>query len=43
MAEFECFCGEAFGTRDDLILHNVEDHGMTQDESRQRVLEKYPA
>ncbi|GEM_PF-4360565 len=43
MAEFECFCGDAFETREELILHNVEEHDMSQDESRRRVMEKYPA
>jgi hypothetical protein len=43
MADFECFCGESFGDREELIQHNVDQHQMTMDESRQKVLDKYPA
>lgn len=39
---FECFCGDAFGSRGDLIEHNVDQHEMSMDESRQKVMEKYP-
>jgi hypothetical protein len=39
---FECFCGDRFGSRDDLIEHNVSSHGMSEDESRGKVMEKYP-
>ena len=42
MADYECFCGDAFDSRDELIDHNVEEHDMSREESRRRVLEKYP-
>jgi hypothetical protein len=42
MADYECFCGEGFESRDDLIQHNVEEHDMSEGESRRRVMEKYP-
>lgn len=43
MAEqFECFCGDRFADRDELIQHNVAEHDMTETESRRRVNEKYP-
>jgi hypothetical protein len=42
MDEFECFCGDTFDTREELIQHNVEEHDMSPDESRQKVIEKYP-
>lgn len=42
MPEFECFCGDAFASRNDLMQHNVEEHNMPMSESRQKVLEKYP-
>lgn len=42
MAEFQCFCGDAFESRDDLIQHNVSGHDMSEDESRRAVDEKYP-
>jgi hypothetical protein len=41
--DYECFCGEQFGSRDDLIEHNVTGHGMAREESRRAVLEKYPS
>lgn len=40
---FECFCGDRFTSRDDLIQHNVSDHDMREEESRRKVLEKYPS
>ena len=42
MAEFECFCGDTFSSRDDLIQHNVDEHDMSMGESRRKVMEKYP-
>ncbi|HVM45601.1 MAG TPA: hypothetical protein VM582_06665 [Candidatus Thermoplasmatota archaeon] len=39
---YECFCGDGFGTREDLIQHNVSRHGWNEGESRRKVLEKYP-
>jgi hypothetical protein len=42
MADFACFCGDAFETRDELIQHNVDVHDMSETESESRVLEKYP-
>ncbi|MEA3201373.1 MAG: hypothetical protein QOE90_2801 [Thermoplasmata archaeon] len=42
MTDFECFCGEGFETRDDLIQHNVQEHDMSETESESRVMEKYP-
>ena len=39
---FECFCGDTFGSLDDLIQHNVNEHDMSPDESRRKVMEKYP-
>jgi hypothetical protein len=43
MADFQCFCGESFGTRDLLVEHNVDVHGMQRDESQRAVDQKYPA
>jgi hypothetical protein len=40
--EYQCFCGDSFGSRDELIEHNVDEHGMSRDESRRKVWEKYP-
>jgi hypothetical protein len=40
--DFECFCGDRFSDRDQLIQHNVSLHDMAEDESRQKVMEKYP-
>ena len=40
---FQCFCGDQFDDRDQLIQHNVSSHGMTEDESRGKVMEKYPS
>lgn len=40
---FECFCGDRFDSRDELIAHNVSQHEMGEDESRRKVLEKYPS
>jgi hypothetical protein len=40
--EFECFCGDRFGERELLIVHNVDLHGMERDESQRKVDEKYP-
>ena len=42
MNDFECFCGDTFGSREELIQHNVDAHDMSQNESRQKVMEKYP-
>jgi hypothetical protein len=42
MAEFECFCGDTFDTRDQLIQHNVDGHEMSRDESMRAVMDKYP-
>ena len=39
---YECFCGTGFGHREELISHNVKDHGWNEGESRRSVLEKYP-
>jgi len=42
MAEFECFCGDMFGSREELIQHNVDAHDMSERESREKVMQKYP-
>ena len=42
-SSFECFCGDRFGDREALIEHNVASHDMTREESRSKVMEKYPA
>ena len=39
---FECFCGDRFDSRQELIDHNVQSHGMNEQESRSKVEEKYP-
>lgn len=39
---YECFCGDRFGSREELIDHNVDAHGMSEAESRRKVIEKYP-
>ena len=39
---FECFCGDRFDDRETLVEHNVSSHGMSRDESRSKVMEKYP-
>ena len=39
---FECFCGDTFDTRQELVDHNVQAHGMERAESVRRVDEKYP-
>lgn len=39
---YECFCGDAFDSREALIDHNVEEHDMNEGESRRRVMDKYP-
>lgn len=41
-ADFECFCGGAFASREQLIQHNVHQHDMDENESRRLVMEKYP-
>ena len=40
--EYACFCADAFGTREELITHNVSAHGQDEAESRRAVLAKYP-
>lgn len=42
MATYECFCGDSFELREELIDHNVTDHGWNVGESRRAVMEKYP-
>ena len=39
---YECFCGEAFEHREDLIEHNVGAHDWNVGESRRAVMAKYP-
>ena len=41
--DFQCFCGDRFETRDQLIDHNVQAHAWSREESRRRVMEKYPS
>lgn len=40
--DYACFCGHTFGSRDELIDHNVEAHGWDEHDSRTAVLKKYP-
>lgn len=43
MAEqFECFCGTTFDDRQQLIQHNVAEHDMSEQQSRDAVMDKYP-
>lgn len=42
MPDYECFCGEGFDARDDLVAHNVDVHDMNEEASRRAVDEKYP-
>ena len=42
MNDYQCFCGDSFSSREDLIAHNIEAHDMNEGESRRSVLEKYP-
>lgn len=39
---FECYCGDTFESREELIDHNVSAHGWDEQGSRQKVMEKYP-
>jgi hypothetical protein len=39
---YECFCGDDFQAREDLIEHNVSSHGWSIGDSRRAVLDKYP-
>lgn len=39
--DYECFCGERFHSREDLIDHNVTLHGWEEGESRRAVMKKY--
>lgn len=39
---FQCFCGDGFDDREQLVQHNVSEHSMAEDESRRKVMEKYP-
>ncbi|HUR69158.1 MAG TPA: hypothetical protein VM370_07915 [Candidatus Thermoplasmatota archaeon] len=39
---YECFCGDTFTSREELIDHNVQRHEMTQGDSRRAVFDKYP-
>lgn len=39
---YECFCGDRFDFREQLIDHNVELHDQDIGESRRAVMEKYP-
>lgn len=41
-SSFECFCGQQFDGREDLVQHNVENHDMNEQASREAVDEKYP-
>ena len=41
--DYECFCGDHFESREQLIAHNVDKHGWNEGESRRAVMEKYPA
>lgn len=44
MHEFACgLCEARFEDRDALIEHNVPAHGWSLEESREKVLAKYPA
>lgn len=40
--DYQCFCGDSFQDRDELIQHNVASHEMSEDDSRRAVDEKYP-
>jgi hypothetical protein len=40
--EFECYCGEKFDDREELIQHNVDKHDWDLERSRRAVAEKYP-
>ena len=40
--DYECFCGERFGSREELITHNVDVHAMDEGASRRAVMDKYP-
>lgn len=42
MPDYECFCGDTAGSREELIEHNVSAHGWNEGRSRRAVLEKYP-
>ena len=42
MTDHQCFCGDSFPEREDLIAHNVTSHEMSEAASRQAVDEKYP-
>ena len=42
MTSYECFCGDVFSDREELIAHNVTSHDMSEAASRQAVDEKYP-
>lgn len=42
MDRYDCFCGEGFRDRNELIRHNVDAHHWKEDESRQAVMRKYP-
>ncbi|HET6404089.1 MAG TPA: hypothetical protein VFH78_05540 [Candidatus Thermoplasmatota archaeon] len=39
---YECFCGDGFDSREQLMSHNVSSHGMGEGDSRRAVIEKYP-
>ena len=41
-ATYECFCGDSFTAREELIEHNIQVHGWNEGDSRRSVLRKYP-